>query len=105
MARMPEEMQVTWGIALRIWLAMAWRVLAAMLVGMFLFLLVEYFFFRGKDVEELRNNVITLFLLPFAIWAVRSVVNKNFGSFRLSLVARKDEPKEEPKDKNPAPEA
>lgn len=83
-----EEVNPTWGIALRIWLAMVWRVLLAMLVGMFLFLLVEYFLFRGQDVEEMRAQFLSLFLLPFAIWSVRAVLNKNFGAYRVSLVKR-----------------
>ncbi|MBM3618156.1 MAG: hypothetical protein FJX23_06370 [Alphaproteobacteria bacterium] len=83
-----EEVPATWGLAARVWLAMAWRMVLAMLLGMFLFLLVEYFLFRGQDVEDMRNNFIALFLIPFAVWSVRSVLNKNFGGYRVSVVKK-----------------
>lgn len=94
-----EEVRATWGLALHVWLAMVWRMLLGMLVGMFLFLLVEYFFFRGQDVEETRNNFIALFLMPFAIWSVRSVLNKDFGGYRVRIVKKAEKA---PDDKNRA---
>lgn len=86
-----EEIQVTWWHAIKIWWSLTWRVvLFGGLAGFALGLLFGVFGAVAgteDDLIELWGQIGGMLVsIPVAIWAVKSILNKDFKSYRIILV-------------------
>jgi len=86
-----EEIQVTWGYAIKIWWSLTWRVaLFGGLAGFALGLLFGLFGSATGTADEVIHSwgqiSGMLVSIPVAIWAVKSILNKDFKKYRIILV-------------------
>ena len=86
-----EEIAVTWGYAIKIWWSLTWRiVLFGGLAGFALGLLFGLFGAATGTADEVTHawGQISgmLVSIPVAIWAVKSILNKDFKKYRIILV-------------------
>lgn len=89
------EIEVTWGHAVRIWWAMVWR---AVLFGSILGFVLGFSIgivgaMLGVGKESLSGVMTILVLLtgiPLGIWVLKIVLKKNFGKFRIAILASDD---------------
>lgn len=86
-----QEQHKTWAHAVAIWWSMAWRmglwffVIMAALMGV-----LEFFMPYNLPLKHRLENWATVVLIPvLGVYATRAVLNRNYGSFRLSLVSAK----------------
>jgi hypothetical protein len=94
------ELEVTWGRAARVWWAYLWRSLIAVLVGSLLGALagVALGFVLGAlgvapEVIRRLSFVIGLVLgIGVSIVPIRMILGKDFGEFRLVLLAARETP-------------
>lgn len=86
-----QEIEADWGHALRIWWSLVWRVLVfGGLAGLLLGLLAGI----AGAVTGIEEGVIAgyveigsmLVSIPVGIWAVKVILGKEFGKFRVLLV-------------------
>ncbi|MGB1539470.1 MAG: hypothetical protein ACPG80_00775 [Rickettsiales bacterium] len=89
----PPEIAVTWWGAVQVWWAMTWRVLLVMVVIGGLVGLLSHSLALPSMMREELEQLASMMIIPVGIWAMRTVLNKNYRGFRLALM-----PKEEPKD-------
>ncbi len=94
------ELKVTWSRAVNIWISFVWRnliaiSLASIISGFiafgFAFLLPK----MGYSIEVVRALVWPLGLvvgLASSILPIKMIINKNYGEFRLVLLANTDRP-------------
>lgn len=81
-----NELPKSNGRAFRVWRAILWRLMAMQLLFMVVIIFSSEYFLIGYPL--LRQAIATLTLIgvfPFGYLALRMVLNKNFGEFRLSL--------------------
>jgi hypothetical protein len=82
------ELEKRWGRVLRIWWAVIWRLVLMQLFFMALVIYsIEMPLAAYPLLREYINALSLLAVFPLGIWALRAVMNKNFGNFRLSLVS------------------
>lgn len=93
-----NEKHKTWGHAFAIWWAMAWRMAFWFFVIMAaLMLLLEFLGPFNLELKHTIENAAVVILVPvLGIYATRAVLNRNYGSFRLSLTEAKRRHKDEP---------
>ncbi|MDH3830267.1 MAG: hypothetical protein OEV12_02370 [Gammaproteobacteria bacterium] len=86
-----EEIQVTWGYAIKIWWSLTWRVaLFGGLAGFALGLLFGLFGAATGTADEVVYSWVQiggmLVTIPVGIWVVKSILNKDFKKYRIILV-------------------
>ena len=86
-----EEIAVTWRHAIKIWWSLTWRiVLFGGLAGFALGLLFGLFGAVTGTADEVIHSwgqiSGMLVSIPVAIWAVKSILNKDFKKYRIILV-------------------
>ena len=91
---MPMEIVPTYGNVLRVWWAYSWRwlafgVCAAALCG-FLFAAIVQMAGLNADMSEKAGMAVTFIisLLAAPHWAIRRLLTKGFGHYRLALVEK-----------------
>lgn len=86
-----QEQHKTWTHAVAIWWSMAWRmglwffIIMAALMGALEFLMP----YNLPLKHRLENWAIMILVPLLGVYATRAVLNRNYGSFRLSLVSAK----------------
>lgn len=84
------ELEVTWPRATMIWWSIAWRSalmggLAGLIAG-FVVGLASGFFGSGEPVDGLSGVVGLVVAVPAGIWAVKTVLAREFRHYRIALV-------------------
>jgi hypothetical protein len=87
-----NELEVTWGYALRVWWSLFWRALLfSLVIGFVAGFLVGFF----GGLAGMNPKAIPIFSglagmiggIPIGIWVVKVVLQKRFSGYRLALVA------------------
>jgi uncharacterized membrane protein len=89
------ELQITWGRVFRIWISFLWRNLIATLLGMIIAMMFGVVAGIVGAIIGLPPELITAMMLPagfiiglgITIIPIRLILGKDFGEFRLVLVA------------------
>ena len=86
-----DEIQVTWGHAIKIWWSLTWRIL--LFGGIAGFALGLLFAIFGTATGADDNLIQTwaeiggmLVSIPIGIWVVKTILNKDFRKYRIILV-------------------
>jgi len=86
-----DEIQVTWGHAIKIWWSLTWRIL--LFGGIAGFALGLLFGIFGTATDTNDNLIQTwteiggmLVSIPIGIWVVKTILNKDFRKYRIILV-------------------
>lgn len=87
-----NEVEVTWGNALKVWWSIVWRAILFCAIAGFVVGLIIGFVggFMGSDREfitrlsALAGGIVSI---PVGIWVVKIVLTKRYSSFRIALVA------------------
>jgi hypothetical protein len=90
------ELEVTWGRAARVWWAFVWRNLIALVVALVIGAAVGFVIGFAMGAAGASQRTIQFVTAPIgafmglgiSIVPVRMILGKNFGDFRLALVAR-----------------
>jgi len=86
-----EEIKVTWRHATQIWWSLAWRMLvfgglAGLVLGL-LFGIIGAIVGTGDDVIQLWGQIGGMLVsIPVGIWAVKTILGKEFPIYRIVLV-------------------
>lgn len=86
-----DKIQVTWGHAINIWWSLSWRIL--LFGGLAGFALGLLFGIVGTVTGADDNLIQTwseiggiLVSIPVGIWVVKTILNKDFRKYRITLV-------------------
>lgn len=81
------ELEKTWGRVLRVWWAIIWRLVLMQLGVMAVAIYTAQTALAGYPfLRETLSILSLLTVFPLGLVALRKVINKNFGAFRLSCV-------------------
>lgn len=91
-----EIVEVTWGRAVRVWWSYLWRNLVAILGASILGFVIGFGFhfviaMAGGDVDASRPFIVALNVaigLAVSVIPVKMILNKDYGRFRLVLIAK-----------------
>lgn len=86
-----QEKHKTWTHAVAIWWAMAWRIgLWFFVIMAALMSVLDYLMPYNLPLKHLIENWAIVVLVPaLGVYATRAVLNRNYGSFRLSVTPAK----------------
>jgi hypothetical protein len=79
-----QELEVTWGRAIKVWWSLAWRWLI-FLVVVALVLVVDLMFLPGEEIGLMFPYVA---VIPMSIWIVKLVLGTAYSDFPLVLLVR-----------------
>jgi hypothetical protein len=79
-----KDSEVTWQMALQVWWALTWRIMAlGGIVGALETILL------GKLISKETDSIIFLLSsIPSMVWAVRSSLSVNYRSFKITINRR-----------------
>jgi ABC-type glycerol-3-phosphate transport system permease component len=95
------ELEVTWGRAFQVWWSYLWRnliaIVVSMLVGIFVGAIMGFVMgMLGFSLEIIRIGAILIGIvlgLVISVIPIKMILGKDFGEFRLALVAKGSNPK------------
>ncbi len=83
-------LEIGWAVGLRIWWSIAWRTVVVTLLSVLAVgsMAATYLNHVGGEwpISAIINTLMLLFSVPAGIWAVKSVLNKDFRDYRLLLL-------------------
>jgi ABC-type dipeptide/oligopeptide/nickel transport system permease subunit len=87
-----NEIEVTWGHALKVWWSFFWRAVIFCAVAGFVlgFIIGIIGGIAGADhqvITMLSGFAGVIISLPVAIWVVKIVLKKKYSNFRIALIA------------------
>ena len=93
-----QEIKATWGHAVRIWWALIWRNVIAVIVtiivaGVAGFLLGFLLGFLGvpiKIIEVVSGAIGAIIGIAISVVPVKMIIGKNFRNFRLAIVPKNE---------------
>jgi len=87
-----NELEVTWGRALRVWWSIMWRALLFCFIAGFIAGFIVGFIggmsgLDPKSIQLYAGIAGAAVGIPIGIWVVKTVLGKKYSEFRIALVA------------------